>query len=154
WQTSAYAFAGRGQLTEATPNLGKHAKSFGTACVPAIVTASKINNALVRDQFPAALDKGVETLKSIKEPEHHEPSANPWAAAHGGRVGYLAIRSINSLAPPISVLSSISGAKAVPYSFFSAGFSAASSPLRRSAVPRMSPSVAPESEEPYWAMAS
>src|SRR5262249_11732257 len=52
--------AGRGQLTEATPNLGKHAKSFGTACVPAIVTASKINNALVRDQFPAALDKGGE----------------------------------------------------------------------------------------------
>src|SRR5262249_25837076 len=35
-------------------------------------------------------------------------------------------------------------------SFFSAGFSVA----RLSAVPRMSPSVAPESEEPYWAIAS
>src|SRR5262249_35087895 len=36
------------------------------------------------------------------------------------------------------------------YSFFSAGFSVA----RLSAVPRMSPSVAPESVEPYWATAS
>src|SRR5229473_6843882 len=35
---------------------------------------------------------------------------------------------------------------AVSYSFFSVA--------RLSAVPRMSPSVAPESEEPYWAIAS
>src|SRR6516162_3932671 len=42
----------------------------------------------------------------------------------------------------------------VPYSASSLSPVSLSSPLRLSAVPRMSPKVAPESDEPYWAIAS
>src|SRR5262249_58701285 len=65
----------------------------------------------------------------------------PHAAAIDDRIG---IERHGS--PPLDS----SGLASRAYSFFSAGFSVA----RLSAVPRMSPGVAPESVEPYWAIAS
>src|SRR5215510_10914197 len=121
---------------------------------PLQIGADEAGDGDARDRSPRPPDQHVGAGRAQRGPyrDHRadgdddradapEGELAPHAAAIDDRIG---IERHGS--PPLDS----SGRASRAYSFFSAGFSVA----RLSAVPRMSPSVAPESVEPYWAIAS